>query len=78
MSDKFKIGIVGHGFVGQAVDYAFTNPIVEKFYVDPKYGTNIDNLVEWLFFFENFFLKNYLIDILEKILEKSEKVQLTK
>jgi nucleotide sugar dehydrogenase len=47
MSDKFKIGIVGHGFVGQAVDYAFTNPIVEKFYVDPKYGTNIDNLVEW-------------------------------
>ena len=47
MSEKFKIGIVGHGFVGQAVDYAFTNPLVEKFYVDPKYNTNIDDLVAW-------------------------------
>jgi UDPglucose 6-dehydrogenase len=45
--NKFKLGIVGHGFVGQAVDYAFTNPHVEKFYVDPKYGTNIDDLVAW-------------------------------
>ena len=44
---KFKIGIVGHGFVGQAVDYAFTHPHVEKFYVDPKYNTSIDDLVKW-------------------------------
>lgn len=44
---KLKIGIVGHGFVGQAVDYAFTHPQVEKFYVDPKHGTTIDELVEW-------------------------------
>ena len=44
---KFKLGIVGHGFVGQAVDYAFTNPIVEKFYVDPKYNTDIDQLIKW-------------------------------
>jgi len=47
MSEKFKLGIVGHGFVGQAVDYAFTNPLVEKFYVDPKYGTTIDDLIAW-------------------------------
>ena len=44
---KFKIGIVGHGFVGKAVDYGFTNPLVEKFYVDPNYGTTIDDLIEW-------------------------------
>ena len=47
MGEKFKLGIVGHGFVGQAVDYAFTNPLVEKFYADPKYNTNIDDLVAW-------------------------------
>lgn len=47
MVQKFKIGIVGHGFVGKAVDYGFTHPNVEKFYVDPLYGTSIDDLVEW-------------------------------
>jgi nucleotide sugar dehydrogenase len=47
MKQKFKIGIVGYGFVGKAVDYAFTHPDVEKFYVDPKYDTGIDDLVAW-------------------------------
>lgn len=42
-----KIGIVGHGFVGGAVDYAFTHKEVEKFYVDPKYNTTVDDLVDW-------------------------------
>jgi nucleotide sugar dehydrogenase len=39
-----KIGIVGHGFVGKAVDYGFTHRDVEKYIVDPKYGTSIENL----------------------------------
>lgn len=37
-----NIGIIGHGFVGGAVDYGFTN--VKKFIVDPKYGTTIEDL----------------------------------
>jgi len=37
-SKKSVIGIVGHGFVGQAVDYAFSSPRVKKVIVDPKHG----------------------------------------
>ena len=44
---KLRMGIVGHGFVGQAVDYAFTHRDIEKFYVDPKHGTTIDDLLDW-------------------------------
>jgi nucleotide sugar dehydrogenase len=36
-----NIMIIGHGFVGQAVDYAFVDYV--KKIVDPKYGTNIDD-----------------------------------
>ena len=47
-TNKIKIGIVGHGFVGSAVDYAFTHPFVDKFIVDPiKYDTTIDDLIEY-------------------------------
>ncbi|KKL55198.1 hypothetical protein LCGC14_2257820 [marine sediment metagenome] len=42
-----KIGIVGHGFVGKAVDYGFEHPLVRKFYVDPLYETTIDDLIKW-------------------------------
>ena len=44
---KLKIGIVGHGFVGGAIDYAFTHPEIEKFYVDPKYNTTLADLIDW-------------------------------
>ena len=44
---KLRLGIVGHGFVGKAVDYGFEHNTVEKFYVDPKYDTTIDDLIEW-------------------------------
>ena len=43
---ELKIGIVGHGFVGQATDWGF-NKKTSKFIVDPKNGTNIDQLVEF-------------------------------
>lgn len=39
-----KILIVGHGFVGQAVDYGFSHPQVQKTIVDPKYDRTIDDI----------------------------------
>ena len=44
---KFKIGIIGHGFVGQAVEYGFTHPAVAHKFIDPKYDTDIDDLIQW-------------------------------
>ena len=41
-----KIGIIGLGFVGSAVDYGFSVN-VEKFKVDPKLNTNINDLKEF-------------------------------
>ncbi|MDC1443571.1 hypothetical protein N8448_02865 [Gammaproteobacteria bacterium] len=38
-----KIGIIGKGFVGTAVDYGF-NKDVTKFIVDPRLGTSINEL----------------------------------
>ena len=38
-----KLGIVGHGFVGTAVDHGFTKD-VQKFIVDPKH--NSTNTIE--------------------------------
>ena len=38
-----KLGIIGHGFVGKAMDFGFSIN-VEKFIVDPQIGTNIDQL----------------------------------
>lgn len=45
-----KVAIIGHGFVGKAVDYGFSNPKVEKRIFDPKYGTtskDLQKLAEW-------------------------------
>jgi nucleotide sugar dehydrogenase len=39
------VGIVGHGFVGKAVERSLL-PEVERFLVDPNYSTDIDQLVE--------------------------------
>lgn len=41
---KKKIAIVGHGFVGKAVDYGFSNPNLEKIIIDPKYKVMINRL----------------------------------
>lgn len=48
MSDNAEhfVGIVGHGFVGKAVDYGFEIPGVKKFYVDPIYQTTVKHLME--------------------------------
>lgn len=45
--NKFKLGIVGHGFVGKAVEFGFDTPNVEMFLVDPNYDTTIDDLIAW-------------------------------
>ena len=39
------VGVVGHGFVGKAVERSFL-PTVDRFLVDPNYGTDIDQLIE--------------------------------
>ena len=44
-----KLGIVGHGFVGTAVDHGFTKD-VQKFIVDPKH--NSTNTIEDLISFK--------------------------
>ena len=44
MTVKIKIAIVGHGFVGKAVDYGFSNPDVEKIIIDVKYGNSIADI----------------------------------
>ena len=44
--NRFRIGIVGHGFVGQAVEYAFMHPTVDFDYYDPKYKTSLDSLAD--------------------------------
>ena len=40
---KLRLGIVGHGFVGQATSNAF-NKNIEKFLVDPKLNSSIKDL----------------------------------
>ena len=45
--ENLKIGIVGHGFVGKAVDYAISTDNVEKYIVDPLYNTTLADLAEF-------------------------------
>ena len=42
--DKLKLGIVGHGFVGKAVEFGFDTPNVDIDIADPRLGTSIDDL----------------------------------
>jgi len=41
---KQQMYIIGHGFVGKAVSYAFNDDLVEKHIIDPKLGTSILDL----------------------------------
>jgi UDPglucose 6-dehydrogenase len=46
--DKLKLGIIGYGFVGQAIEYAFMTPEVDTYIIDPKYNSNtLKELCEW-------------------------------
>lgn len=47
LTQPFRLGIVGHGFVGRAVEYAFTHPLVDVHIADPKYDTTIDDMIEF-------------------------------
>lgn len=38
------MGIVGYGFVGKATDFGFDTPLVNKFVVDPIYGSTVDEM----------------------------------
>lgn len=38
-----KISIIGHGFVGKAVEFGFTHPQVEIVVVDPIHGTSVES-----------------------------------
>lgn len=46
MANKLQIGIIGHGFVGKAVEYGFDTKKVEKYIVDPNYGTTVETMFE--------------------------------
>jgi UDPglucose 6-dehydrogenase len=41
---KLKLAIIGHGFVGSAVDYGFPDANCDKIIVDPKYKNSVDIL----------------------------------
>ena len=45
---NFKLGIIGHGYVGKAVDYIFSTNSVEKFIIDPKVSdSTLQDLCAW-------------------------------
>lgn len=41
-----KLGIIGYGFVGKAIDYAFSTPSTEIYKVDPILGTTVASMYE--------------------------------
>lgn len=41
---KINLAIIGHGFVGKAVDYGFPSNFCDKYIVDPKGGMDITQL----------------------------------
>lgn len=43
---NLNVGIVGHGFVGKATDHGFDTPLVNKYIVDPNYGTSVQSMFE--------------------------------
>ena len=44
MKESLNIAIVGHGYVGKAVDYGFSTQNVNKVIIDPIYNTDTSEL----------------------------------
>lgn len=44
MNKKLNLAIVGHGFVGSAVDYGFPEINCNKIIIDPRYETSVSDL----------------------------------
>jgi nucleotide sugar dehydrogenase len=44
MSKKLNLAVIGHGFVGSAVDYGFPDANCNKTIIDPKYGNSVADL----------------------------------
>ena len=43
---KLNMSVVGHGFVGGAVDYGFPDANCDKTIIDPRYGNSVVDLAE--------------------------------
>lgn len=41
-----KVGIIGYGFVGKAIEYGFSTPNTEIYKVDPNLGTTVRSMYE--------------------------------
>jgi UDPglucose 6-dehydrogenase len=46
LENPLRLAIVGHGFVGKAVEYAFTHPMVGIKLVDPIYDSTVDDILD--------------------------------
>lgn len=46
IDSPLRLAIVGHGFVGKAVEYAFTHPLVGIKLIDPIYDNSVDDLLD--------------------------------
>lgn len=47
MQAKLNVAIVGHGFVGKAVEYGFRNDRTNIYLVDPNHGTTVKSMTEF-------------------------------
>lgn len=45
--NPLRIGIVGHNYVGKAIEYAFTHPLIDLHIVDPDYDTTVDDMIDF-------------------------------
>lgn len=47
MQAKLNVAIVGHGFVGKAVEFGFRNDKTSIYLVDPNHGTTISSMTQY-------------------------------